>query len=438
MQEKFKIAVIGLGYVGLPLARLFATKYPVVGFDTNRERTQQIKAGDDRTGELKADVLEDVLRMDHPFDLEEHNTGLYITADPPDLQSANIYIITVPTPVDKNNRPDLGYVLEATRLVGTFLQRNDIIIYESTVYPGVTEEECVPVLERESGLLFNKDFFCGYSPERINPGDAERAVENIIKVTSGSTAAVAKTVDALYRSVVKAGTHLAPSIKVAEASKVIENAQRDINIAFVNELAKIFARLDIPTSEVLEAASTKWNFLPFTPGLVGGHCIGVDPFYLAQKAQESGYYSELILTARRVNDSMAEFVAQQVVMAMIKEKVMINGAKILMLGITFKPNCRDIRNSKIIDVVRVLEGFGIEVTVCDPCAEEEEVYERFSPISLVNLNSLTNSSFVQRNPQFDAAIVGVLHQEFLDIDLEPLLHEDAVVYDVKTMQVRSL
>ncbi|HAV02060.1 MAG TPA: nucleotide sugar dehydrogenase [Chryseobacterium sp.] len=434
MKQKSKIAIIGLGYVGLPLARLFATQYPVIGFDTNHERAQQIKAGKDHTGEISSAALKAVLLQDHPFAREEYTTGLYITAEPRDLQSANVYIITVPTPVDKNNSPDLSHILEATRLVGAFIKRDDIIIYESTVYPGVTEEECVPVLERESGLKFNKDFFCGYSPERINPGDVERTVENIIKVTSGSTAEAAEKVDALYRSVIKAGTHLASSIKVAEASKVIENAQRDINIAFVNELAKIFARLDIPTSEVLKAAATKWNFLPFTPGLVGGHCIGVDPFYLAQKAQESGYYSELILTARRVNDSMAEFVAQQVALAMIKNKIMINGAKVLMLGITFKPNCRDIRNSKIIDVVRVLEGFGVEVIVCDPWADEKEVHSRFSPVTLVDSDDLNISSADRQNHTFDAAILGVAHNEFINMDLKPLLTKDAIVYDVKQMR----
>ncbi|WP_299178675.1 nucleotide sugar dehydrogenase, partial [uncultured Chryseobacterium sp.] len=339
-----KIAVIGLGYVGLPLARLFATKYPVVGFDINQKRINELNDGKDHTLEVEDDMLQAVLVKNNP--LQNAEAGLYCSANLDEIREANIYVITVPTPIDKHNRPDLTPLYKSSETVGKVLKKGDIVIYESTVYPGVTEEECVPVLEKVSGLKFNEDFFAGYSPERINPGDKERTVEKILKVTSGSTPEIGKRVDDLYKSVVEAGTHLAPTIKVAEASKVIENSQRDINIAFVNELAKIFNLLDIDTHAVLEAAGTKWNFLPFKPGLVGGHCIGVDPFYLAQKAQDVGYYSELILTARRLNDSMGEFVASQVVKAMIKKGINVNGAKVLNLGITFKENCPDVRNTK--------------------------------------------------------------------------------------------
>ncbi len=345
-----KIAIIGLGYVGLPLARLFATKYPTVGFDINKARISELNTGHDSTLEVEDDVLQAVLINEF-----SGKTGLYCTDDVAVIKGCNVFIITVPTPVDKNNRPDLTPLYKASETVGSVLKKGDIVIYESTVYPGVTEEECVPVLERVSGLQFNVDFFAGYSPERINPGDKEHTVEKILKVTAGSTPEIGIVVDELYKSVITAGTHLAPCIKVAEAAKVIENSQRDINIAFVNELAKIFNLMNIDTHAVLEAAGTKWNFLPFKPGLVGGHCIGVDPYYLAQRAQEFGYHPEIILAGRRLNDSMGEYVASQVVKLMIKKGIAIKGASLLMLGITFKENCPDVRNTKIVDVIKALE-----------------------------------------------------------------------------------
>lgn len=415
MMDNVKIAVIGLGYVGLPLARLFAQKYSVVGFEINKARVERLNQGIDDTQEISSELLEAVLVK------QNSQKGLFCTTEISEIANANIYVITVPTPVDKNNRPDLSPLYAASEMVGSVLKKGDIVIYESTVYPGVTEEECVPVLEKISGLTFNEDFYCGYSPERINPGDKEKTVEKIMKVTSGSTPEIAKIVDDLYKSVITAGTHLAPSIKVAEASKVIENAQRDINIAFVNELAKIFNLMDINTQDVLAAASTKWNFLPFKPGLVGGHCIGVDPFYLAQKAQEIGYYSELILTARRVNDSMGAFIGTQVVKAMIKKNIPINGADILMLGITFKENCGDIRNTKIIDVIEALKDYGMKITVYDPWANGEEVKKEYAM-------EIQNSLPTQK---FDAVILGVAHQDFLHLDLKSNLKENSVVYDVK-------
>lgn len=421
-----KIAVIGLGYVGLPLARLFATQYQVVGFDINRNRIEELNSGSDKTLEVSDALLREVL-VPHFHDAEN---GLLCTAAVSDIEDAAVYIITVPTPVDKNNRPDLRPLYRSSETVGSVLKKGDIVIYESTVYPGVTEEECVPVLEKFSGLKFNVDFFCGYSPERINPGDREKTVEKIMKVTSGSTPETAQEVDALYRSVIKAGTHAAPSIKVAEASKVIENAQRDLNIAFVNELAKIFNLMDISTQDVLDAAGTKWNFLPFKPGLVGGHCIGVDPFYLAQKAQEIGYYSELILTARRVNDSMAGFVASQTVKAMIRKSIQINGAEILMLGITFKENCGDVRNTKIVEVVAALEDYGMKVTVFDPWADPAEVEHEYNLKILTQLPS-PNIQPPESNKKYDAAVLGVAHSEFLAYDLRPYLKDQAVIYDVK-------
>lgn len=421
-----KIAVIGLGYVGLPLARLFATRYQVVGFDINQNRIDELKSGTDKTLEVTDGLLQEVLVPD--FHTAEK--GLVCTADVQDIRDAAVYIVTVPTPVDKNNRPDLTPLYRSSETVGSVLKKGDTVIYESTVYPGVTEEECVPVLEKSSGLKFNVDFFCGYSPERINPGDREKTVEKIMKVTSGSTPETAEEVDALYRSVITAGTHPAPSIKVAEASKVIENAQRDLNIAFVNELAKIFNLMDISTQDVLDAAGTKWNFLPFTPGLVGGHCIGVDPFYLAQKAQEIGYYSELILTARRVNDSMAGFVASQTVKAMIRKNIQVNGAEILMLGITFKENCGDVRNTKIVDVVAALEDYGIQVTIFDPWADPEEVEQEYNLKILTKLPS-PNIQHPASIPLYDAAVLGVAHSEFLQYDLRSHLKNHAIIYDVK-------
>ena len=412
-----KIAVIGLGYVGLPLARLFATKYPVVGFDINQKRIAGLRSGTDSTLELSDEILHSVLVED----LSEKNTGLLVSSNLEDIADCNYYIVTVPTPVDKNNRPDLTPLYKSSETVGKVLKKGDIVIYESTVYPGVTEEECVPVLERVSGLKFNIDFFAGYSPERINPGDKEHTVEKILKVTAGSTPEIGVRVNELYKSVIIAGTHLAPTIKVAEAAKVIENSQRDINIAFVNELAKIFNLLEIDTHDVLEAAGTKWNFLPFKPGLVGGHCIGVDPYYLAQKAQEKGYHPEIILAGRRLNDSMGEYVATQVVKTMIKKNIKVNGAKILNLGITFKENCPDVRNTKAVDVIKALSDYAIDVTTYDPWANPEEVMHEYGLVSTRDL----------KDDQYDAIILTVSHKKFLDLDLLPYLKDLSIIYDVK-------
>ena len=419
MNQQLKIAIIGLGYVGLPLARLFATKYPVLGFDINQIRIDELNQGNDSTLEVEDEVLKEVLTNTNPLLTSEN--ALFCSSNLEDLKEANIYIVTVPTPVDKNNRPDLTPLRKSSETVGKVLSKGDIVIYESTVYPGVTEEECIPVLEKVSGLKFNVDFFAGYSPERINPGDKEHTVEKILKVTSGSTPEIGELVNDLYKSVITAGTHLAPSIKVAEASKVIENSQRDINIAFINELSKIFSLMDIDTNDVLEAAGTKWNFLPFKPGLVGGHCIGVNPFYLAQKAQEIGYYSELILAARRLNDSMGAFVASQVIKLMIKKDIKIKGAKVLNLGITFKENCPDIRNSKAIDVILGLEEYGLEVTTYDPWANLSEVQHEYN-ISIVNEIP---------NEKYDAIVLTVSHTEFLDLNFSKFLKENGVIYDVK-------
>ena len=425
MNSRYNICVIGLGYVGLPLARLFATKYSVVGFDINEKRIAELKSGNDVTQELNNDFLHEVLLEENPLQKAESNkNGLYCTSQLEDIKNADIYIITVPTPVDKHNRPDLTPLYKSSETVAKVLQKGDIVIYESTVYPGVTEEECVPVLEKVSGLTFNQDFFVGYSPERINPGDKEHTVDKILKVTSGSTPKIGKIVDGLYRSVITAGTHLAPSIKVAEASKVIENSQRDLNIAFMNELAKIFSLMDIDTHDVLEAAGTKWNFLKFKPGLVGGHCIGVDPFYLAQKAQEIGYYSELILAARRLNDSMGAFVASQVVKLMIKSDIKVKGSKILNLGITFKENCPDIRNSKAIDVITSLQDYGAEVITYDPWANPEEVKNEY------NIHCISQ---LRDEVKYDAIVLTVSHKEFFTLDLKSFLKENGIIYDVKAV-----
>jgi len=423
MDKKKKIAIIGLGYVGLPLARLFATKYPVIGFDINHKRIAELNSGNDFTKEISEELLNTVLVKENPLGYDSKSFGLYCSSKIEDIQNANIYIITVPTPIDKHNHPDLTPLYLSSETVGKVLKKNDIVIYESTVYPGVTEEECVPVLEKVSGLKFNDDFFVGYSPERINPGDKEHTVDKILKVTSGSTPKVGRIVDDLYKSVISAGTHLAPTIKVAEASKVIENSQRDINIAFMNELAKIFSLMNIDTHDVLEAAGTKWNFLKFKPGLVGGHCIGVDPFYLAQKAQEIGYHSELILAARRLNDSMGAFVASQVVKLMIKNDIKVKGAKILNLGITFKENCPDIRNSKAIDVITNLQEYGAEVTTFDPWANLEEVKREYGLVCHFSEEYISQ--------KFDAIILTVAHEEFINLDIKQLLNENGVIYDVK-------
>lgn len=414
------IAVIGLGYVGLPLARLFATKYPVLGFDINQKRIDELRSGKDLTLEVEDDILQGVLVSENPFN-KEGSLGLYCTNQLTDIENANFYVVTVPTPVDKNNRPDLTPLYKASETVGKVLKKGDIVVYESTVYPGVTEEECIPVLEKVSGLKFNVDFFAGYSPERINPGDKLHTVEKILKVTSGSTPEIGQEVDAIYKSVITAGTHLAPAIKVAEAAKVIENSQRDINIAFVNELAKIFNILNIDTHAVLEAAGTKWNFLPFKPGLVGGHCIGVDPYYLAQKAQEHGYHPEIILAGRRLNDSMGEYVASQVVKTMIKKGIKVNGAEVLILGVTFKENCPDVRNTKIVDVIAALQDYGIKVTTYDPWANPAEVKHEYGIESTTDLP----------NKQFDAIVLGVAHNEFLEVDLDKFKKDNSIIYDVK-------
>lgn len=416
---KHKIAVIGLGYVGLPLARLFATKYPVVGFDINKERVEKLNGGHDDTLEVSDELLQSALVKENPFN--SNTNGLLCSAELNDIKDANIYIITVPTPVDKNNRPVLTPLVKASETVGKVLKKGDIVVYESTVYPGATEEDCIPVVEKTSGMKFNVDFFAGYSPERINPGDKEHTVEKILKVTSGSTPEIGKIVDDIYKSVITAGTHLAPTIKVAEAAKVIENSQRDINIAFVNELAKIFNLMDIDTHAVLAAAGTKWNFLPFKPGLVGGHCIGVDPYYLAQKAQEYGYHPEIILAGRRLNDSMGKYVAEEVVKAMIKKNINVNGAEVLMLGVTFKENCPDVRNTKIVDVVAALEDFGVKVTIFDPWANPEEVKHEYGVESSQKLSST----------KFDAIVLGVAHKEFLELEINRLRKENSIIYDVK-------
>ncbi|MBT8243795.1 MAG: nucleotide sugar dehydrogenase [Winogradskyella sp.] len=415
-----KIAIIGLGYVGLPLAVEFVKKYQVVGFDINQDRVHELNQGHDSTLEVNDHELSKVL------DVNE-KVGLKLSCDVNDIKDSNIYIVTVPTPVDRNKRPILTPLVKASETVGKILKQNDIVIYESTVYPGVTEDECVPVLEKYSGLKFNVDFFCGYSPERINPGDKKHTVANIKKVTSGSTPKIGKIVDDLYKSIITAGTHLAPTLKVAEASKVIENAQRDVNIAFVNELAIIFNKLGIDTHDVLEAAATKWNFLPFKPGLVGGHCIGVDPFYLAKKAQEAGYYSEIILAARRLNDSMAEFVATEILKLMVKNNINPNAANILMLGFTFKENCSDIRNTKAIDLYNSLSQYNSIVHVYDPKANREEVKSCYDIELLPELVKF-----------YDVIILVVGHSEFLELDLGKLRTENSFVYDVKGILPKNI
>ena len=411
-----KIAIIGLGYVGLPLARLFATKYPVVGYDIKKKRIKEIASGIDTTLEVESELLQQVL-VSNPTE----ESGLYPSYEEGDLKHCNHFIVTVPTSVDKNNQPDLQPLLSASKKIAQYLKKGDLVIYESTVYPGATEEDCIPVLEKESGLVFNTDFFVGYSPERISPGDKVKTVENILKVTSGSTPETAQQVNNLYISVLTSGTHLAPSIKVAEAAKIIENCQRDINIAFVNELAKIFSLMNINTSDVLEAAGTKWNFLPFKPGLVGGHCIGVDPFYLAQKAQQFGYYPEIILSGRRVNDSMGTHVASEVIKLMIDKEVKVKGAKVLILGFTFKENCPDIRNTKVIDMVMALQSFGVKTTVYDPWAKRKEVKQEYGL-------ELAKELYTHK---YDAIVLAVSHSEFKTIDFEKLKKKKAVVYDIK-------
>ncbi|WP_455668059.1 nucleotide sugar dehydrogenase [Phocaeicola sp.] len=412
MESEIKIAVIGLGYVGLPLARLFSTKYKTVGFDMNQTRVDALMAGHDATLEVSDELLQSAIAG-----------GLVCTSNIEDICDCNFYVVAVPTPVDENHNPDLTPLYGASTTVGEVISKGDIVVYESTVYPGVTEDECIPVVEKVSGLKYNVDFFAGYSPERINPGDKEHTVEKIKKVTSGSTPEVAQKVNEIYASVIIAGTHLAPSIKVAEAAKVIENSQRDINIAFVNELSKIFNRMGIDTQEVLEAASTKWNFLPFKPGLVGGHCIGVDPYYLAQCAQRHGYNPEIILAGRRMNDGMGEYVANQVIKCMINNGQVIRGTDILVLGITFKENCPDVRNTKVVDVIKTLKEYGVNIVIFDPLASDREVMKEYGLI-------LTPKSEIIEL-KFDAVVLAVIHDEFLQMNISMFVKEKGVIYDVK-------
>ncbi|PJX28497.1 UDP-N-acetyl-D-galactosamine dehydrogenase [Psychroflexus sp. S27] len=417
MTKTPKIAVIGLGYVGLPLAVAFAKKYKVIGFDINAKRVEELNSGHDHTLEVSDELLQSVLG-------HQDATGLVMSDQASDLKEADVYIVTVPTPTDKNRQPVLTPLVKASETIGRVMKKGDIVIYESTVYPGVTEDVCVPVLEEFSGLSFNKDFYAGYSPERINPGDKVHTVTQILKVTSGSTPEIAKYVDDLYAEVITAGTHMAPSIKVAEAAKVIENSQRDINIAFVNELSKIFRKLDIDTDAVLEAAATKWNFIKFTPGLVGGHCIGVDPYYLAQRALEVGYNPEIILAGRRMNDGMGEYVAQEVIKMMVQNEAKVKNGKTLVLGITFKENCPDVRNTKAIDVINELKAYNMQVDVCDPWANPEEVK------SIFEIDLLTDCSQIQS--KYDSIVLCVSHQEFLELDFPALKNENAILFDVKS------
>ena len=410
-----KIAIIGLGYVGLPLSVAFAKKYKVVGFDINQQRVNELNSGHDETLEI------DNLQLNCILDVNDSKRiGLHITTTKNKIADCNIFIVTVPTPTDKHNRPVLTPMIKASEAIASVLKQGDIVIYESTVYPGVTEDEMVPVLEKNSGLKFNRDFYCGYSPERINPGDKEHTVTKILKVTSGSTAEIANVVDQLYKSIIIAGTHKAPSIKVAEAAKVIENSQRDINIAFVNELSKIFNLIGIDTNDVLEAAGTKWNFLNFKPGLVGGHCIGVDPYYLAQKAQEVGYHPEIILAGRRLNDSMGKHVATEVVKLMMRKDIKVPDSKVLLLGFTFKENCPDVRNTRVIDIYNELKNFDINVEVYDPWANVQEVQQEYGII--------ISNSFPCQN--YAAIILAVAHKEFLNLDLR-LSTPNGVIFDVK-------
>ncbi len=412
MEKEIKICVIGLGYVGLPLARLFSTKYKTVGFDMNPRRVEALMKGHDTTLEVSDELLQDAI----------NNHGFICTSKIDAIHDANFYIVAVPTPVDENNNPDLTPLYGASNTVGQVISKGDIVVYESTVYPGVTEDECIPVVEKISGLKMNKDFFAGYSPERINPGDKQHTVEHIKKVTSGSTPEVGKLINEVYSSVILAGTHLAPTIKVAEAAKVIENSQRDINIAFVNELSKIFTLMGIDTQDVLEAASTKWNFLPFKPGLVGGHCIGVDPYYLAQCAQRYGYNPEIILAGRRMNDGMGAYVADRVVKLMLKKGIQVFGSHILILGFTFKENCPDVRNTKVIDIYKTLKEYNLNITVYDPWANPDTVRHEYG-IEVINELPI--------DEKYDACIASVAHKKFEGLDITSLLKPVHVIFDVK-------
>lgn len=423
LKEK-KIAIIGLGYVGLPLAVEFGKKYRVLGFDINHSRIEELSQCKDRTNEADLGSLKIAMELSRT----SKELGLTFSSSIEDLRPFNVFIVTVPTPIDQFKAPDLTPLLKASEMLGKVLKSGDIVIYESTVYPGCTEDDCVPVLERCSGLKFNQDFFCGYSPERINPGDKVNTLTKIKKVTSGSTPEVADEVDALYRSIIEAGTHKAPSLKVAEASKAIENAQRDVNISFVNELALIFDRMGIDTTDVLEAAGTKWNFLKYKPGLVGGHCIGVDPYYLAHKAESLGYYPQVILSGRRVNDNMGMFVANKLIKLLISRNHVIANSKVLVLGITFKEDCPDIRNSKVIDIVRELQQFAIKVDVYDPHADKNEVIEEYGVELIDNINS-----------QYNAIVLAVSHREFIEFDYQELkVNNSSVVFDIKAFIDRKL
>lgn len=417
-----KICIVGLGYVGLPLAVEFAKKHHVIGFDIKTERIKELIDGHDSTLEIDDDNLKSVLKKQLSGEV-----GLYITNNINEISNCNYYIITVPTPVDKNNRPDLTPLVKASETVGKVIKKGDIVIYESTVYPGATEEDCIPVVERTSGMKFNVDFFAGYSPERINPGDKEHTVTKIKKVTSGSNYEIGLKVDQLYRSIITAGTHLAPSIKVAEAAKVIENSQRDVNIAFVNELSRIFAHLGIDTQDVLAAASTKWNFLNFKPGLVGGHCIGVDPYYLAQKAQEHGYHPEIILAGRKMNDSQGAWIAAQIVKLMIKKNHVVNNSKVLVLGFTFKENCPDVRNTKVIDLTNELIQFGCNVDIFDPWADSAEVKHEYG-IDLIEKYNLKD---------YDSIVLAVSHNQFKNFDFSEK-GKDAVIFDLKALWPKDI
>lgn len=425
MKSSYNIAVIGLGYVGLPLAVEFAKKFPVIGFDINEKRIGELRNGVDVTLEVTEENLKAVVAGS----AENKDAGLWCTNKLEDMKNCNFFIVTVPTPVDKNNRPDLTPLYKASETVGKVLKKGDIVVYESTVYPGVTEDECVPVLEKVSGLVFNTDFYCGYSPERINPGDKQHTVAKIKKITSGSTDAIADVVDEVYRTIIVAGTHKASSIKVAEAAKVIENSQRDINIAFVNELAMIFNRLGIDTQHVLDAAATKWNFLPFRPGLVGGHCIGVDPYYLAQKAQEAGYHPEIILAGRRLNDGMGRYIAGEFVKLMIRNNLGVKGAEVLVLGITFKENCPDVRNTRVVDIIGELASYGINLTIYDPIASIGDVKHEYG-LGIVNE--------LETDKKYDSILLAVAHTEFKATDWREYGKENAVIYDVKSCLDRSI
>lgn len=421
------IAIIGLGYVGLPLACLFATKYSVAGFDVNQQRVQNLKNNNDANLEVSAAELASAIISKHPF--HRNLTGLYLTANKEDLEQANVYIITVATPVNQYNQPDLSYLEAASSMVGSLLKKEDIVIYESTVYPGCTEEVCVPVLEKSSGLIFNKDFFCGYSPERINPGDKINTIEKIKKITSGSNKKTAEKIDRLYASVIAAGTYKAPSIKVAEAAKAIENAQRDLNISFVNELALIFDKIGIDTNEVIEAAATKWNFIKYKPGLVGGHCIGVDPYYLVHKAEAVGYKPEVILSGRRVNDNMPLFVVNKLIKLMINKNIKIKEANVLILGFAFKENCSDYRNTKVIDMYNELQDFGISVDVVDPWVDKEKVKEEYG---------LSVKKTFSKQKKYNGIILAVAHADFLQLDWKALKTKETVIFDVKSVLDKRL